>query len=75
MITRTFSRALPGSGQILQRRGLEPDRCIFFDIETTGFKPETSSLYLIVAAFPESSQKPERLTILQWLAESPGEEK
>ena len=75
MITRTFSRTLPGSGQILQRRGLEPDRCIFFDIETTGFKPETSSLYLIGAAFPESSQKPERWTILQWLAESPGEEK
>ena len=36
-----------GSGRYLAAFGLDPDRVIYFDIETTGFRASTSSLYLI----------------------------
>lgn len=46
------------------------DRCLFVDIETTGFAPESSGLYLIgCACFENSSWR-----IRQWLAESYEEE-
>lgn len=60
------------SAEILQSRGINPERCAFFDIETTGFKAATSHLYLIGAAFcpPGASH----WTVRQWLAENTGEE-
>lgn len=60
------------SDSILQARGLDPEHCVFFDIETTGFKARTSHLYLIGAAFrcPDTS----RWTIRQWLSENTSEE-
>lgn len=39
------------SEQYLASRGLSPESCAFFDIETTGFKACSSHLYLIGAAF------------------------
>lgn|GEM_PF-127047 len=39
------------------RFGPDPARCLFVDIETTGFKPATSSLYLIGYAARESTAR------------------
>ncbi len=44
--------------------------CLFFDIETTGFSPDTSSLYLIGAVY----RKQQHWEAIQWLAEKPQEE-
>ena len=33
--------------QYLSAYGLNPDRVIYFDIETTGFRASSSSLYMI----------------------------
>ena len=52
-------------------RGIDPDKAVFFDIETTGLKAEYSHLYLIGAAHRLSSG---RWQITQWLAEKPQEE-
>lgn len=45
MKTRTHNAACPE--EYLTAYGLDPDRVIYFDIETTGFRPSTSSLYMI----------------------------
>lgn len=48
----------------------EKEKLLFFDIETTGFSPKTSALYLIGAVyFSEQSWN-----CIQWLAESSDEE-
>lgn len=47
------------------------DNCIFFDIETTGFSPKHSSLYLIGCA----RKKNNRICVDQFFAENPEEEK
>ena len=47
--------------------GLDADRVIYFDIETTGFRPSTSSLYMIGWAVRE---KASRWTVTQVLAQS-----
>lgn len=47
-----------------------PDKCLFLDIETTGFTAKSSSLYLIGCAyFKENS-----FYVRQWFAETPEEE-
>lgn len=49
----------------------DADKSIFFDIETTGFSPRTSRLYLIGAiAFREGEWQ-----LAQWMAQSPEDEK
>lgn len=44
---------------------------IFIDIETTGFSPDTSFIYMIGCVHEENNQ----LTSIQWLAQTPSEEK
>lgn len=41
--------------QILTREGYDPARCLFLDIETTGFSPSTSRIYLIGMAMYDGS--------------------
>lgn len=53
MKTRTHNAACPQ--QYLTAFGLNPDRVIYFDIETTGFRASTSSLYMIGWAVSEES--------------------
>lgn len=67
------------SEQYLLSRGISPESSVFFDIETTGFKPEYSHLYLIGIACrcfdtSSSSEDTSTWTIRQWLAERPQEE-
>lgn len=45
MIIETYTASL--DERYLTASGLLPDECIYFDIETTGLKAETSHLYLI----------------------------
>ena len=45
MKTRTHYAVCPQ--EYLAAAGLDPDRVIYFDIETTGFRASTSSLYMI----------------------------
>ncbi len=52
-----------------------PDSCnrdntLFFDIETTGFSPSSSALYLIGCAYYEDNS----LTLRQWFCDTPGSE-
>ena len=47
------------------------EKLLFFDIETTGFSPKTSTLYLVGAVFWEDSS----WSVIQWMAESNSEEK
>lgn len=47
-----------------------PEKTLFFDIETTGFSPGTSSIYLIGCLYFENR----RPYIRQWFAETPLEE-
>ena len=47
--------------QYLTAYGLDPDRVIYFDIETTGFRASTSSLYMIGWAVSATSLCPEDL--------------
>lgn len=72
MITNTFTVSLPSS--FLRCRGIDPDDCVFFDIETTGFRPGTSQLYLIGAAVSDPKSGLGSWTITQWMASQPGEE-
>lgn len=65
------------SEQYLISQKISPETSIFFDIETTGFKPQYSHLYLIGAAFknPDSSLSESTVwNIRQWMAEKPQEE-
>lgn len=76
------------SEEYLISQHINPADCIFFDIETTGFRAGTSHLYLIGAAVRTSSMPKlhtntsadatavigESWTILQWMAEQPQEE-
>lgn len=48
----------------------DPRECVFFDIETTGFQPAFTRVYLIGAAF--QTKKGWRVT--QWMIEDPSEE-
>lgn len=50
--------------------GCRKEELLFFDIETTGFSPKSSSLYLIGAVCYESGC----WHAIQWLAETPKEE-
>lgn len=72
MITNTFTVSIPGSH--LSCRGMDPASCVFFDIETTGFKPETSHLYLIGAAVWDPQSTPGTWIIRQWMSGGPEEE-
>ena len=45
MITHIHRAACPE--EYLTAAGLDPDKVIYFDIETTGFRPSTSQLYMI----------------------------
>lgn len=49
---------------------LDPEKAVIFDIETTGFSPKTSFIYLIGILVPGH----EKWQLTQWLAESPEDE-
>lgn len=81
MITHTYEISV--TEQYLFSRGLNPENCIFFDIETTGFRAASSHLYLIGAAckitkdFSVRQENPEAVShwrITQWMSEQPQEE-
>lgn len=52
------------------RQYLHLEETVIFDIETTGFSPKNSIVYLIGVLF----QKHEKWQLIQWLAESPADE-
>ena len=56
--------------QYLIAAGADPDTSVFFDIETNGFRPESSRLYLIGVCAHRSGG----WEIHQWLCEQPEEE-
>lgn len=58
----------PGQDALTGR--LFDERAIFFDIETTGFSPTSSSIYLIGCAYRSGGQ----LCVEQFFAENPSEE-
>lgn len=68
MIKTTSEISLNLTGTML--RDYDPGSLLFFDIETTGFTANTSSLYLIGAITWQSNS----WILTQWLAESPAEE-
>lgn len=63
MLKRMEERPAPPS--LLLPEGLRPEDCLFFDIETTGFSPSVSSLYLIGALFVQEG----RWMFCQWFAD------
>lgn len=67
----TNKRRISYQDQYLRCQGLCPENCAFFDIETTGFRANTSHLYLIGAAVRQDT---DTWLIFQWMAESPQEE-
>ena len=84
MIKEIHSAACPE--ECLTAAGLDPDRVIYFDIETTGFRPSTSQLYMIGWAVraragdgPAGNGLAENgcgnWTVTQFLAENASEEK
>ncbi len=68
MITKTYTANVHLEHTIFQ--DLDKSSLLFFDIETTGLSPRSSSLYLIGAA----SFRDSAWTVTQWFAENPGEE-
>ena len=66
-VEQTFS---PPSTYPLERIGQE-DRLLFFDIETTGFSPASSSLYLIGCTY----RNKDAWNLIQWFADSREAEK
>lgn len=87
MIIHTYEICI--TEQYLLSRGLTPESCVFFDIETTGFRAVSSCLYLIGAACkipeeipqkarkgstPEKTEAACRWKITQWMARQPQEE-
>ena len=48
----------------------DPENCVFFDIETTGFRASFSSLYMIGVVYKAGGS----WTCTQWMSEDPGEE-
>ena len=68
MITRQYDldMQLPAFSFI----GQPSEECVFFDIETTGFKAAFSEVYLIGAAVCNAG----RWRIFQWMSEHPSEE-
>lgn len=48
----------------------DPERLLFFDIETTGFSPESCSVYLIGAVYRSAGS----WRMIQWFAGTPDEE-
>lgn len=67
----TNKRTISYNDQYLRCQGLCPQKCAFFDIETTGFRANTSHLYLIGAAV---WQMEDTWLIFQWMGERPQEE-
>ena len=68
MITQK-SRFDPPASFILPE-GCHPETSIFFDIETTGFRPEHSQVYLIGALYYSGKE----WHTIQWMSENTGEE-
>lgn len=62
---------MKADGRYLRAEGLDPDSCIYFDIETTGLKAETSHLYLIGYAVPDGG---DMWKIVQLFAERTSQE-
>ena len=58
----------------LTARGLTPEKVIYFDIETTGFRASTSQLYMIGWAVKLSPEEAGTWMITQLLAETAAEE-
>ena len=56
--------------ETLHEAGADPGSCLFFDIETTGFKPASSSVYLIGVSFRSG----DAWRLVQWMSETPDEE-
>ena len=61
------------AGECLRLCHMAEDGCVFLDIETTGFRPASSHLYMIGAAFCVSGREG-IWKIRQWLGERPQEE-
>ena len=70
MITVKYDTAF-SPDPFLISRGIDPDKALFFDIETTGLKADYSHLYLIGACTRKSSGS---WVLTQWLGEKPQEE-
>ena len=49
MITKEYPISVPVS--FLEKTGISPETCLFFDIETTGLSWRRSHLYLLGAVF------------------------
>lgn len=69
MITKEYPISVPVS--FLEKTGISPETCLFFDIETTGLSWRRSHLYLLGAVF----YTPEGWLQKQWFCQRPGEEK
>ena len=77
MKKRTYTAVC--QSEYLMAFGLDPDRVIYFDIETTGFRPSTSSLYMIGWAVQSGCQPccedgPASWSVTQIMAQSRREE-
>ena len=73
MIREIHGAACPE--EYLRAAGLDPDRVIYFDIETTGFRASTSQLYMIGwAVRTQAEDSGCRWTVTQLLAENRQEE-
>ena len=66
----TFTCKTASIDDKLRLMGLEPEDCVFFDIETTGFRASTSHLYMIGAACRRGGE----WVVTQWMGERPQEE-
>lgn len=68
MITRTIQTDTPDTSYLTNKH--DPKDLLFFDIETTGFSPHTSNLYLIGVLYFEQNT----WMLRQWIAEQSHEE-
>ena len=62
----TIEKTFPGTiAYPLERLG-DPEKLVFFDIETTGFSAGYNTVYLIGCIWPEGDQ----LRFIQWFADT-----
>ena len=60
----TIEKTFPGTiAYPLERLG-DPEKLVFFDIETTGFSADYNTVYLIGCIWPEG----DHLRFIQWFA-------
>lgn len=66
--------AFPLETSVLLDTAASLDKILFFDIETTGFSPDSAQIYLIGCLYCNSAAETPSWQMVQWFAEKPEDE-